>query len=238
MTVGFLIFGFWGGLFGFLSGLAFDSWKKFLSTLKMQNEIQTLPTETALLTAMVILAKAFDLPATSNPPLAIAVLKKAFTLEHASLRYIGRVMAEPALDKSATQHAVSQLAAGVSGKIEKMQAVLSCLIDLAKDGYGHIDRASMEAIRGVANTIGMHDTEFTALATIKGFLPDAIYDPYQVLGLPTGASLEAAAKAYRRLMQEYHPDRWQGKSAVALARAQEKSVLINDAYLKIKKSAA
>lgn len=235
---GLLTFGFWGVIVGLAAGMAYDLWHHFLLTLRMQKNVPSPSSDTALLTAVVMLARAYDLPGTANPAGAVVILRQSFRVDDAALRYVGRVMSQPVFDASTAEHAVQQLASGVAGSFDRMQAALGCLMDLARDGYGRMDRTSMEAIGRVAQRIGMHETEFTALATIKGYLPDAIYDPYQVLGLPTGASLEAAAKAYRRLMQEYHPDRWQGKSAVAMARAQERSVMINDAYLKIRKSCA
>jgi hypothetical protein len=40
-------------------------------------------------------------------------------------------------------------------------------------------------------------------------------DPYAVLGLPQGASPEAAAAAWRRLAKRWHPDRGGGENAAA-----------------------
>lgn len=55
-------------------------------------------------------------------------------------------------------------------------------------------------------------------------------DPYDVLGVPRGASEEEVTKAYRKLAKKYHPDLNPGDQAAA-----EKMSEINEAYDRIKK---
>lgn len=50
-------------------------------------------------------------------------------------------------------------------------------------------------------------------------------DPYDVLGLSKGASVDDAKRAYRRLSKEWHPDRHKGEK-----RAEERFKEINEAY--------
>lgn len=58
-------------------------------------------------------------------------------------------------------------------------------------------------------------------------------DPYEILGVPRGASEEEITKAYRRLAKKYHPDLNPGDSFAA-----EKMSEINAAYDQIKSGAA
>lgn len=53
-------------------------------------------------------------------------------------------------------------------------------------------------------------------------------DPYEVLGVPQGASEEEIKKAYRELVRKYHPDRYADNPLADLA--QEKMKEINEAY--------
>ncbi|MDD6154585.1 MAG: DnaJ domain-containing protein [Eubacteriales bacterium] len=53
-------------------------------------------------------------------------------------------------------------------------------------------------------------------------------DPYEVLGVSRGASQEEIKKAYRKLVQKYHPDKYQGNPLQDLA--EEKMREINEAY--------
>ncbi len=55
-------------------------------------------------------------------------------------------------------------------------------------------------------------------------------DPYEVLGVPRGASDEEVSKAYRELAKKYHPDLNPGDEVAA-----QKMSEINDAYDRIKR---
>ncbi|NDE90522.1 MAG: J domain-containing protein [Alphaproteobacteria bacterium] len=209
-----------------------------MSGLKTQKTEMSTTHDAPTVVALVMLAKAFAFPELAKPTKAIAILKRFYALNASSLRYIGRIVAADPAGITEIDYALGQLRIEGAGKPEKLRVMLSCLLDLAVDEQHHLDRATMGTLEQLAVRLGFPADDFAALATIKGYLPDALYDPYQILGLPTGASLEAAAKAYKRLVQEFHPDRWQGRNNFAMQRAQEKTVLINDAYNKIKRAAA
>lgn len=55
-------------------------------------------------------------------------------------------------------------------------------------------------------------------------------DPYEVLGVPRGASEEEVTKAYRQLAKKYHPDLNPGDEEAA-----KKMSEVNDAYDRIKR---
>ena len=61
-------------------------------------------------------------------------------------------------------------------------------------------------------------------------------DPYEVLGVPHGASEEEIKKAYRELARKYHPDNYTNNPLADLA--QEKMKEINEAYDALTKNGA
>ena len=58
-------------------------------------------------------------------------------------------------------------------------------------------------------------------------------DPYEVLGVPHGASEDEIKKAYRELARKYHPDNYANNPLADLA--QEKMKEINEAYATLMK---
>lgn len=61
-------------------------------------------------------------------------------------------------------------------------------------------------------------------------------DPYEVLGVPHGASEEEIKKAYKELVRKYHPDKYADNPLADLA--QEKMKEINEAYDTLMKGGA
>ena len=58
-------------------------------------------------------------------------------------------------------------------------------------------------------------------------------DPYEVLGVPRGASEEEVTKAYRALAKKYHPDLNPGDEEAARQMSE-----INEAYDSIRRGGA
>lgn len=116
-----------------------------------------------------------------------------------------------------------------------------CLLEDVLDGLFHIAAADgvvgpaeLEYLARVAELFGLSDTEFRRIkATNLG--PDAD-DPYAVLGLLPGATIEEVRQAWRRLAAENHPDRMTQRGAPAefVAIAREKTAAINGAYARIR----
>lgn len=116
-----------------------------------------------------------------------------------------------------------------------------CLLEDVLDGLFHIaladgvvSQSEIDYLAEVANHFGFSDLEFRRIkATNLG--PDA-GDPYAVLGLLPGASMDEVRRAWRRLAAENHPDRMTQRGAppefVQIAR--EKTAAINGAYTQIR----
>ncbi|MBI1186516.1 MAG: DnaJ domain-containing protein [Alphaproteobacteria bacterium] len=116
-----------------------------------------------------------------------------------------------------------------------------CLLEDVLDGLFHIaasdgavDAAELAYLQTVAEHFGFSELEFRRIkATNLG--PDA-RDPYAVLGLLPGASLEEARQAWRRMAAENHPDRMSQRGApdAFVKIAEEKTAAINAAYAQIR----
>ena len=59
-------------------------------------------------------------------------------------------------------------------------------------------------------------------------------DPYRILGIPDDASQHDIDQAYRRLMSQYHPDKFATAAPEMRATAEKKARDINGAYDRIK----
>ncbi len=66
-------------------------------------------------------------------------------------------------------------------------------------------------------------------------VPDAEPDPYDVLGMPHDATLDAIRKKYRQIVRETHPDQMQarGVPAEAVKLAERRLIAVNAAWEKI-----
>jgi DnaJ like chaperone protein len=116
-----------------------------------------------------------------------------------------------------------------------------CLLEDVLDGLFHIAAADgvvgpreLEYLGAGAEHLGFSEMEFRRIrATNLG--PEA-NDPYAVLGLLPGATLEDCRLAWRRLAAENHPDMMASRGAPAefVRIAETKTASINAAYSRIR----
>lgn len=120
-----------------------------------------------------------------------------------------------------------------------------CLLEDVLDGLFHIAKADGAVgaaedafLRTVAEGFGFSEGEFARIRASN--LGLEVADPYTVLGLTPDATFEDAQRAWRRLVQEHHPDHLRGRGAptAIIAVAQEKTAVINAAYAAIRNRGA
>lgn len=82
----------------------------------------------------------------------------------------------------------------------------------------------------VATIFGLEDRAFKALRT--RFVPDAEPDPWQVLGVDPGTSMDEVRIAWRKLVRDSHPDRMmaRGVPEEAIKLAEKRLIAINRAW--------
>jgi DnaJ like chaperone protein len=90
----------------------------------------------------------------------------------------------------------------------------------------------------VAAIFGIDEPRFRGLRT--RFVPDAVPDPWSVLGIPPGTPVEEARAAWRQLVRESHPDRMiaRGVPEEAVKMAETRLIAINRAWEEISGKAA
>ena len=88
-------------------------------------------------------------------------------------------------------------------------------------------------LRDVAHIFGVGDRCFRSL--VGRFVPDAAPDPYDVLGVPHDAPIEAVRSAWRDAVRENHPDRLvaRGLPEEAIKLAEGRMQAINRAWEEI-----
>lgn len=120
-----------------------------------------------------------------------------------------------------------------------------CLLEDVLDGLfqiaaadGHVGPQEIAYLARVAELFGFSDMEFRRIKA-SNLGPDKD-DPYAVLGLLPGVTLEEARQAWRRLVAENHPDRMAARGAPPqfVAIAAEKTAAINTAWARIREEFA
>jgi DnaJ like chaperone protein len=130
---------------------------------------------------------------------------------------------------------------GYAKQIGRKYRARPCLLEDVLDGLfhiagadGRIGAAELAYLAEVAGYFGFSEQEFRRIkATNLG--PEA-NDPYAVLGLLPGASMEEVRHAWRRMAAENHPDRMtlRGAPPEFVAIARDKTAAINAAYARIR----
>lgn len=101
---------------------------------------------------------------------------------------------------------------------------------------GHYHPAEDAFIEDVSHIFGMPPQVFTCLRS--RYVPGAAPDPYSVLEIGHDADLDAARKAWKRMVREAHPDNLmaRGLPAEAIALANTRLITINNAWDEIQQA--
>jgi len=116
---------------------------------------------------------------------------------------------------------------------DTLEHVLDSLFYIAS-ADGLIHEAEFDYLRRVSDIFGFDAARFEQIAAQHMLLTDG-RDPYVVLGLMPGASLDEVKRVYRRLVAEHHPDRLiaKGVPEELIGIATARMAAINQAYAQI-----
>lgn len=100
-------------------------------------------------------------------------------------------------------------------------------IALADGTYHPNEDVFLETIAGI---FGLTTRQFRGLRA--RFVPDAVPDPYDVLGVPHDATTDQVRAAWRQLVREHHPDQMiaRGVPKEAIKLAEGRMIAINRAW--------
>lgn len=179
--------------------------------------------------------------------LAAKMAKADGDVTESELRAAAQVFRPPPGEEEAFRRAFALAKQTVLGfdsyakQIGRKYRARPCLLEDVLDGLFHIaaadgavGAAELAYLEEVAGHFGFSELEFRRIrATNLG--PEA-GDPYAVLGLLPGASMEEVRQAWRRTAAENHPDRMAQRGAPPefVAIAEEKTAAINAAYAQIR----
>lgn len=103
-------------------------------------------------------------------------------------------------------------------------------IAVADGSYHELEDSFLQR---VATIFGLSERDFRGLRS--RFVPDAVPDPWSVLGVSPEASMEEVRDAWRQLVRESHPDRMiaRGVPEEAVRMAEKRLIAVNRAWEEI-----
>ena len=92
-------------------------------------------------------------------------------------------------------------------------------------------------LRRIVEIFGLSERDFRT--TRARFVPDAVPDPYEVLGVDPGDSMDTIRAAWRKAVRDSHPDRMlsRGVPEEAMKLAERRLIAINRAWEEIQSAA-
>lgn len=117
------------------------------------------------------------------------------------------------------------------GYEERLQ-LLSFLAQIAKSD-GNVCKAEIEALKEVAQAMGLSDREVDSMLNLGG---DTLEEAYKVLEIEPTATDEEVKAAYRKLALKHHPDKVATLGEDVKKAAEEKFQQINNAKERIYKA--
>ena len=138
-------------------------------------------------------------------------------------------------DISGYEAYAEQISRIFDGKFEILENVLDGLFHIAKSD-GPVNKSEVFFLENVAGIFGFTSAEFSRIKA--SHMASEIDDPWLILGINAGSSIEIAQKAWKDLAAQNHPDKLiaNGVPKELLGMANEKLAIINGAYDKILKA--
>lgn len=166
----------------------------------------------------------------------VAAFREVFYIAPEDEPYAARVYNLARQDSAGYREYARQISAMFKDRPYMLCDLMEGLFHIAvADGNYH--PAEDGFIEDVAQIFGVSTRDFRALRA--RFVPDAVPDPYDVLGLGANATPQEARAAWRVLVRENHPDQLvaRGLPEEAIRMAEARLVAINRAWEEIQRAA-
>ncbi|WP_293448767.1 TerB family tellurite resistance protein [Planktotalea sp.] len=167
----------------------------------------------------------------------VTAFREVFNIAAADEENAARVFNMARLDVAGYEEYAARIADMFSTEPTTLCDLIEGLFHIAMaDGFYH--PSENEFLEHVAEIFRLPEPEFRALRA--RFVPDAMPDPYSVLGVEANAPIDQIRNAWRAMVRETHPDRMiaRGVPQEAVRMAEKRMVDINLAWEEISKDRA
>ena len=164
----------------------------------------------------------------------VSAFKRVFPIPESAMPHVSRIFDEAKASADGYDAYARQIASLLGGRKAVLEDLLGALLMVAHaDGVYH--PAERAIIADVGRIFGFSQADTRRLEGMFTATGSQV-DPYEVLGLSPDASDAEVRKAYRKLLQENHPDRVtaQGLPEEFIEVANRKMAEINAAHDRIK----
>jgi DnaJ like chaperone protein len=167
----------------------------------------------------------------------VTAFREVFNIAAADEENAARVFNMARLDVAGYEEYAARIADMFSSEPTTLCDLMEGLFHIAMaDGFYH--PSENEFLEHVAEIFRLPEPEFRALRA--RFVPDAMPNPYTVLGVGVHTPIDEIRKAWRAMVRETHPDRMiaRGVPQEAVRMAEKRMVDINLAWEEISKDRA
>lgn len=167
----------------------------------------------------------------------VDTFKRLFHVPPEEMGNVGRVFDLARRDMAGFEVYANQISCLFTPRDPVLEELLESLLRIA-EADGEVHENEVEYLRAVAAIFGFGEDDFRRIMAEHCVTCSRSADPYTVLGVPPGAGAAEVKAAYRRLVQEHHPDRLvaQGLPQEFIDLATDRLAAVNAAYAAIQKN--
>ncbi len=167
----------------------------------------------------------------------VAAFREVFTIPPEDEKNAARVFDLARQDVAGFEEYAKRINKMFDGRCDVLCDLMEGLFYIAMaDGEYH--PKENDFLDRVSQIFGMEPRQFAAMRA--RFVPDALPDPYQVLGVTPDMPLDEVRKTYKALVRETHPDRVaaRGVPCEAVKLAEKRLMAVTSAWEEIQRIAA